>query len=443
VPANARKDIVREGEVATYHCWSRCVQRAFLCGYDPETGLDFNYRRGWIEDLLAYQARLFAVDVGNYNLLSNHGHLILRTRPDIAALWTPEELAWRWKLAWPEFRDGQWIREPTDQELDLLLANPVKIEQIRRNLSSLSWFMARWKEPIAKICNAETNNRGHFWAERFRCRELVDGPAVLTCHIYVDINQLKAGMVARLEDSLYSAIRNRILAAKRRESQAIYEDFTQREASGLYRFSENDAEQLIEDCWLAPICVGGPLLTADSLPLQLGRPVTARPPEMDSEATVSAAADGSPANEQPNPGTNEPAESEDSGSASEDCSAKTALPREPTRPRASDAAILDIPWSEYERVLREVIRLKGLGTVDSGGVVTSADSGDLDAMLSKWGINTEAWLTSLDQLDRSCTRLLGAAQRVLERAHAVALQWVHGINLCRELFAGSDSDEFT
>ena len=66
MPANARKDIVREGEIGTYHCWSRCVQRAFLCGYDPVTERDFDYRRGWIEDLLAYLARVFAIDVGNY-----------------------------------------------------------------------------------------------------------------------------------------------------------------------------------------------------------------------------------------------------------------------------------------------------------------------------------------------------------------------------------------
>ena len=72
MPANARKDIVREGEIGTYHCWSRCVQRAFLCGYDPVTERDFDYRRGWIEDLLAYLAGVFAIDVGNFNVLSNH-----------------------------------------------------------------------------------------------------------------------------------------------------------------------------------------------------------------------------------------------------------------------------------------------------------------------------------------------------------------------------------
>ena len=97
------------------------------------------------EDLLAYQAGVFAVDVGNYSLLSNHAHNILRTRPDIAHTWSPEELALRWKRAWPEFRDGQWVREPTDQELEALLGVPEKLEKIRRNLSSLSWFMGAGK----------------------------------------------------------------------------------------------------------------------------------------------------------------------------------------------------------------------------------------------------------------------------------------------------------
>ena len=34
-----------------------------------------------------------------------------------------------------------------------------KNEQIRRNLSSLSWFMARWKEPMARLCNAEVDSQ--------------------------------------------------------------------------------------------------------------------------------------------------------------------------------------------------------------------------------------------------------------------------------------------
>ncbi len=369
MPSNARKEIVREGEVGTYHCWSRCVQKAFLCGYDPDTQYDFTYRRDWIEDLLAFQAGVFAVDVGSYSVLSNHAHTILRTRPDIAATWSDEELALRWKMAWPEFVNDQWVREPTDAELNLLLASPARLAEIRRNLSSLSWFMARWKEPIAKLCNAEMDRKGHFWEARFGCRELLDEEAVLTCSIYVDLNQIRAGMAESLEESMNSSIRNRIRAAKCREASVSREVFKANDPTDRHAFSKADAETLFADCWLAPIGTDGPLLTEESPAASVqvtGAPsgkqgqsvkqAAHEPAECcDSEAHSAMEAElavGIPTSSQserrhdiagrPNP---DPVETDKQ---------KRTWPVL-TRRRASDAPFLTVRWSDYLRSLNPLL----------------------------------------------------------------------------------------
>ena len=55
---------MRLGEVAVYHCWNRCVRRAYLCGKDPATGVDYEYRRDWIRAMQENLAGLFALEIG-------------------------------------------------------------------------------------------------------------------------------------------------------------------------------------------------------------------------------------------------------------------------------------------------------------------------------------------------------------------------------------------
>ena len=60
-----------------------------------------------------------------------------------------------------------------------------------------------------------------FGTRRFKSRELLDDAAVLTRSMYVDLNQVRAGLATSLEESRHSAIRQRILAAKDQEARVL------------------------------------------------------------------------------------------------------------------------------------------------------------------------------------------------------------------------------
>ncbi len=225
MPSCARAEIVRPEEVAVYHCWNRCVRRAFLCGEDPATGIDYGYRRDWIRDMEERLAGLFAIEIGFRAELSNHLHLVLRTRPDVASTLSDEDVVRRWlavsKLA--KSRDGQ-LREPNPARVTLELAIPGRVAVLRKRLSDPSWFMATLCEYVARRSNREDDCRGCFWEDRYHCRELVDDAAILVCGIYVDLNQIRAGEALTPESSNHTSAYDRIQSRQQRESASDRQD---------------------------------------------------------------------------------------------------------------------------------------------------------------------------------------------------------------------------
>ena len=151
MPACARNKIVEEGAVAAYHVWSRCVQQDFLLGQHGDQNYD--HRREWLESLLEYQAGVFAVEIGNYNILNNHYHLIVRTRPDLVVQWSAEEVAWRYTRAWCswDFTTKRWDRAVTDERVEWILEDEWRVAAARWNSRSRqkAWWSACSPSPLA------------------------------------------------------------------------------------------------------------------------------------------------------------------------------------------------------------------------------------------------------------------------------------------------------
>jgi REP element-mobilizing transposase RayT len=208
-----RSHYVQEGEEGVYHCYSRCVRRAFLFGFDALTRRDFSHRKAWLVDRLRHLASIFAIEVCAYAVMITHYHSILRTRPDLAALWSDREVAARWLTLFPRRRDVHGVPlPPTEKEIRALTDLPNRIAELRKRLCSLSWFMGRLNEFIARAANKEDQVKGRFWESRFKCQALLDEAAIAACMAYVDLNPIRAGVAETPEDSDFTSIQERIRA---------------------------------------------------------------------------------------------------------------------------------------------------------------------------------------------------------------------------------------
>ncbi len=67
-----RASIVSALDTPYYHCINRCVRRAWLCGEDPLTGKSFEHRKPWMLARLKLLTEIFAIDLCDYALMSNH-----------------------------------------------------------------------------------------------------------------------------------------------------------------------------------------------------------------------------------------------------------------------------------------------------------------------------------------------------------------------------------
>ena len=205
-----RKELVCTSDTPYYHIVSRCVRRAFLCGYDKTTNTDYEHRRQWIVERIRLLASVFSIDVCSYAVMSNHLHLVLKLDDSESDIGTDAEVIQRWTTLFK----GPLLVQRHAQGDALSKAEREAVSDIvavwRARLRDLGWFMKCLNEPIARIANKEDNCTGHFWESRYKSQALLTEEALLSCMAYVDLNPVRATMAQTPEESDYTSIQERI-----------------------------------------------------------------------------------------------------------------------------------------------------------------------------------------------------------------------------------------
>lgn len=147
------------------------------------------HREEFIEDLIQVLAGFFCVSVHSHAVMEREIGFIIESRPDLVADFNNAEVARRWLKICPSLRPKKLRScEPTDQEILKLCADQSRIDQIRGNLSDISWFLRLFQQRISVFCNRQDNQTGRFWGDRYRCIVLLDYELLQIGLVNVDLS---------------------------------------------------------------------------------------------------------------------------------------------------------------------------------------------------------------------------------------------------------------
>jgi len=89
------------------------------------------------------------------------------------------------------------------------------IEMGRRRLCSLSEFMRSFKQSFGRYFNKKHNRKGYFWGDRYKSVIVQEGRTLINLLAYIDLNPIRAGIVAKPEDYRWSGLGHLIQTGNR------------------------------------------------------------------------------------------------------------------------------------------------------------------------------------------------------------------------------------
>jgi len=229
----SRQSQISLSDTPYYHCTSRCVRRAYLCGEDKYTEKSFAHRRQWVIERMHFLASVFNIDICAYAIMANHYHLVLHVDETFNANLNPREVCKHWcQLYSKPALVERWQSRKTISEAEDKVALAI-IDGWRGRLADISWFMRCLNEFIARKANQEDECTGRFWEGRFKSQALLDEDALLTCMAYVDLNPIRAKISQSVETSEYTSAYERIHGIAQQQEKPWDYHFTKKPLFGF------------------------------------------------------------------------------------------------------------------------------------------------------------------------------------------------------------------
>lgn len=162
-----------------YHCYNRCVRRAYLRGKDPLTQKDYDHRQEWIKEILLKLTDSFCIEVTAYSVMPKQYDVVVKIAPDQASTLTDFDVIDRRSQIYTISSSAHYFRQGytlTDLQSQTLKAD---LTHWRAQLVNLSRFMGYLNEKIARQANKEDDLTGRFWESRFSSRAIFELDAFL------------------------------------------------------------------------------------------------------------------------------------------------------------------------------------------------------------------------------------------------------------------------
>jgi len=165
--------IVKEEE-AVYHVMSRTALEGYVIG---------DVEKDFLLNLIKRLSNIYFSEVIGFCLMGNHFHLLVRMHP--GSEYSDEEIDRRFRLYYGD-----------DEKREL---EEKRIPELKRKWARLSEFAKEIKQGFSRYYNRRHHRKGFFWSERFKSVIVDNGETLINCLAYIDLNPIRAGLVAKPE----------------------------------------------------------------------------------------------------------------------------------------------------------------------------------------------------------------------------------------------------